>query len=184
MQKGSLLRRVIEYITDAMAVISAVLLSIMALMICVAVILRYFFNFSVGWATEIEEYILYLAVILAAPWVLKHDKHVAVDVVINYLSPKAKRRVAVLTNSIGVLIGLVLLYYSSLTAYENYVNQVLLTKILPVPKYLPLMFIPLMSFFVSFQFWFKVWDNIYQVKDEVGDEVQGVIARDTFKSTT
>lgn len=177
LKNKSLFRKVIDYSTDAMAVISGVLLSLMALMICLAVILRYYFNFSVGWATEIEEYILYIAVILAAPWVLKHDKHVAVDVMTNYLSPKAKRRVAVFTNSIGVLIGIVLFYYSWLTTYENYLNQVLLTKILPVPKYLPLMFIPLMSIFVSFQFLFKVWDNICEIKEETEKIEQGSIAQ-------
>lgn len=161
MKKGSSFRKVIEYITDIMAVVSGVLLSMLVLTISASVILRYYFHFSVGWVTEIEEYVLFLAVMLGTPWVLKHDKHVTVDVVVNSLSLEKRRKLLIFTNFLGAVIGLLLFYYSGLTTYENFVTGTLLIKIMPVPKYLPLMFIPLSCIFFSLHFLFKAWDGLW-----------------------
>lgn len=161
MKKGSSFRKVIECISDGMAVVSGVLLSLLVLTISLSVILRYYFHFSVGWVTEIEEYVLFLAVMLGTPWVLKHDKHVTVDAVVNSLAPEKRRKLAVFSNFLGALIGIVLLYYSGLTTYQNFVTGALLVKIMPIPKYMPLMFIPLSCIFFSLHFLFKVWDGLW-----------------------
>lgn len=160
MRKGSSFRRIVDYITDGMAVVSGVLLCTLVLTISLSVLLRYYFHFSVGWVTEVEEYFLFLAVMLGTPWVLKHDKHVTVDALLNSLSPEKRRKLSIVTNILGALIGILLLYYSALTAYENFVTGALLVKIMPVPKYLPLMFIPLSCVFFSLQFLFKAWDGL------------------------
>jgi len=161
MKKGSAFRKAVEYVTDSMAVVSGVLLSLLVITISGSVLLRYYFHFSVGWVTEVEEYVLFLAVMLGTPWVLKHDKHVAVDVVVNSLSPEKRRKLSIFTNFLGALIGIVLLYYSGLATYENFISGTLLVKIMPVPKYLPLMFIPLSCIFFSLQFLFKAWDGLW-----------------------
>ena len=166
MKKGSSFRKVIEYITDGRAVVSGVLLSLLVITISLSVILRYYFHYSVGWVTEIEEYVLFLAVMLGTPWVLKHDKHVTVDVVVNSLSPGKREKLLIFTNFLGAIIGIVLFYYSGLTTYENFITGTLLIKIMPVPKYLPLMFIPLSCIFFSLHFLFKMWDALWPGPEE------------------
>lgn len=170
MKKGSTFRKAVECVTDGMAVVSGVLLSLLVITISASVLLRYYFHFSVGWVTEVEEYVLFLAVMLGTPWVLKHDKHVSVDVVVNSLSPGNRRKLSIFTNFLGALVGIILFYYSGLATYENFVSGALLVKIMPVPKYMPLMFIPLSCIFFSLQFLFKAWDGLCPEDLEVKKE--------------
>jgi C4-dicarboxylate transporter DctQ subunit len=152
---------VVDLITNVAAVMGGIVIVTMALMITVAVLIRYYFHLSVAWSTELAEYFIYLNVVLASPWVLRKDAHVVVDVFVNILKPETRRRVAVFINLLGAVTVLVLFYYSALATYENYLKGTQTIRIMPVPKYLPLLFIPIMSILLAFQFLRKVWQNLY-----------------------
>lgn len=147
---------IIDRITEGMAIVSGVLLFALAPMITVAVLLRYYFKVSVAWSTEIEEYFLYLGVLLASAWVLRNDEHVRVDVVVNLMNPRLKRVMNLLSNFLGAITSVGLFYYGLLATYENYVKGTLTIKVMPIPKYLPFLFVPIMAAMVFFQFLRKV----------------------------
>ncbi len=156
----SLFRRIVEKIEDIMAAIAGVLLSIMTLSICVSVVMRYFLHLSVGWATQMQEYILYIAVLLGSPWVLRYDGHVNVDVVLNMLSPMNRQRLEVLVNFLGALISAGLFYYGVYATHKNYVEHNMIVNVVPVAKWIPLIFIPIMAAVLVFEFLLKSWDKM------------------------
>lgn len=161
----------VDFATGLTAVLSGILLSAMVLMITVAVLLRYYFSLSVGWSTELAEYFIYMAVVLAAPWVLKKDAHVVVDIFIINLSPENKRRIAVFINLLGAVIGIAFFYYSFLATWENFVKGTETIRIMPIPRYIPLLFLPIMSLLFCFQFLRKAWQNLYpSSRSEEGEE--------------
>ncbi len=153
-KKKNVIYVIFDKITTFNAVISGVLLFTIALMISLAVILRYGFGMSVGWSTEIAEYFIYISVVLAAPWVLKIDRHVRVDVIVNMLGPRANWVLAIFNSILGIMMSAVLLYYSIISTYENYVKGTMSIRIMPIPKWVPLMFMPIMA--LLFVFWFIV----------------------------
>jgi len=153
---------VVDFFTNLTAVLSGILLTGMVLMITVAVLLRYYFGLSVGWSTELAEYFIYLAVVLGAPWVLKNDGHVVMDIFITNLAPEAKRKIGIFVNLLGAAISAAFFYYSLLATIENFVKQTETIRIMPIPRYLPLMFLPIMSILFLFQFLRKGWNGFYQ----------------------
>jgi TRAP-type C4-dicarboxylate transport system permease small subunit len=148
----------INRITDAMAFVSGVLLFALGPMITIAVILRYYFKVSVAWSTEIEEYMLYLAVLLAAPWIMRKDAHVRVDILLNKVKDGTKRILQLIGNTVGLLISTGLFYFGLLATYENFIRGTKIIKVMPIPKYLPLLFVPIMGFVLFFIFLFNIWE--------------------------
>ena len=157
---GRLFMTVVDRTTDVAAFISGALIMILVLMITTAVLLRYYFDLSVAWSTELAEYFVYLLVILPTPWVLRKDAHVSVDVFLNFLSHRARRRIAVFINFLGAVIGFAFFYYSGLATYENYVKETLTLRIMPIPRYLLLLPMPIVSVLFSLQFLRKALENL------------------------
>ncbi len=73
------------------------------LLICFNVAMRYLFNNSEAWRTELEWHLFALIFLLGAGYALKHDKHVRVDLFYANFSEKQKA----LVNFIGTLLFLI-----------------------------------------------------------------------------
>ena len=153
---GARVVRVMDAISHGMWVFSAGIVFFITTLVCVAVLLRYYFHLSVGWTTELSEYFIFLIVMFGAPWVLKKDQHVNVDVVVNLASPRVRRVFNLFTSIVGLLVCAAVFYYGSLAFHENFVKGTLMVKIMPVPKWMPILFIPIMAFFTGYQFLMKV----------------------------
>ncbi|MBT8233192.1 MAG: TRAP transporter small permease subunit [Bacteroidia bacterium] len=72
---------------------------LMVILICIDVILRYLFNFTLIWIIELEIYFFAITFLMASGYAFKYDKHVRVDVFYTKFSPKKKAW----TNLIGGL---------------------------------------------------------------------------------
>ncbi|RLB19362.1 MAG: hypothetical protein DRG63_01005, partial [Deltaproteobacteria bacterium] len=99
--KGKL-ASLIDRITDAMAIVAALLLFFMMFSICLEVVLRYFDLQPLTWVTEITEYILFYVTFLGAPWLLKEDGHVRVDIIIRKFSITSQKLIDISTSIIGI----------------------------------------------------------------------------------
>lgn len=80
----------VDAMNEMMAVIGGVLTAIMTIIVCYACISRYFFNAPMGWSEEAAIYLMIWGIYLGVAAALKDDKHVAVDVVMEKLSPTHK----------------------------------------------------------------------------------------------
>lgn len=69
----------------------AALLAAMTLITFANVVERYFFNSNILWALEATVFLFAWMVLLGASYLVKHNLHIGVDVVVNMLSTPARR---------------------------------------------------------------------------------------------
>ena len=93
------------------------LLGIMFVAFIVQIVFRYFFNFPIGWSSELSVIAwLYMVLIGAALW-LKEGEEISFDLVSNSLGPRARRVIGIL-----VAVATVVLFAMSLPAAWSYVT--------------------------------------------------------------
>ncbi len=134
------------------AVVAGILLFTMIAMVSYDVIGRQFFSSSAPWALELSEYIMLYLTFLLAPWVLRQDGHVRVDLLANRLGLRTQFFFSVITGLAAAIACLVLFWFSLEVVIESYQRGVMLRKVLNVPQYVLLAVIPLGSLFLFLRF--------------------------------
>jgi TRAP-type C4-dicarboxylate transport system permease small subunit len=87
--------------------VAAALLAVIFAAFIVQIVLRYVFNWPVGWTTELSLAAWLWLVLWGAAFVLKHDEEIRIDLLVDRLGPTGRRVVAaVAAVSILVLFGL------------------------------------------------------------------------------
>ncbi len=76
---------------------------VLVVIICIDVLLRYFFNVSKNWVNELEWQLFSVLFLIGGSYALLHDKHVRVDLFYENFSDRLKDRI----NAIGVIIFLI-----------------------------------------------------------------------------
>jgi TRAP-type C4-dicarboxylate transport system permease small subunit len=97
--------------------IAAAMLAVMFAAFIVQIVFRYFFNFPIGWASELSVVMWLWLVLWGAAFVLRDDEEIRFDL----LSAAASRRTRI---AMGIVSGLalVVLYGASLPATYSYVT--------------------------------------------------------------
>ena len=157
--------RWIDGIINGMAVIAGLLLMFMMFSICYEVVLRYFLFSPLTWVTEISEYILLYATFLGAPWVLKKDAHVKVDIVIARLGFKTRKIVNLVTSLISIAVCLVLVWFGTQMSVDLFQRGIPVIKSLSVPKFLLVGIIPLGGVFLAIQFIRRIYESSLDLKN-------------------
>jgi len=89
------------------------LTTVLVVLVCIDVAVRYIFSDTAAWIMELEWHLFSLIFLLGAAYSLKHDRHVRVDLFYTKFSKENKT----LTNLVGTLVFLIpwclfILYYS------------------------------------------------------------------------
>ena len=125
----------VDLLYRALGVLAAALIAFTALGITVDVVIRNLGWGSIGWMQEANEYALFVATFLGAPWVLREGAHVRVDVVVSAASPAWARRMDLLANSIGLLCTCVIVYYAINVASISFREGARLIKAFIIPEW-------------------------------------------------
>lgn len=129
----------------------AFLLGVMTLLSFGQVVARYVFNYSVGWAFELNAFIFGALIFLGISWGVRVHAHIGVDVVIKKLNPGTARVV-------GIIACLLCLFYTSLVFYGawGYVTRIydvgIYAQDVPVPMWVPLVVLPIGYALLFFRF--------------------------------
>ena len=78
-------------IVSGLAWISAILFVAAGVMLTYEVVARYFFTKPTIWAAELSQMCLIWGSLIAMAWALRQRRHIAVDAVVNLLSPGTRR---------------------------------------------------------------------------------------------
>ena len=146
------LNSTIDRFVDGMAWIAGILLLFMIFSICCEVLMRYFFNKPLTWTVEITEYILLYITFLGAPWLLKEEGHVRVDVLLSRLRLHTQMILNIITSILGALICFTLFCFGVQSTLDHFIRKVPVIKALEVPKFILLAIIPFGCFFLAIQF--------------------------------
>jgi TRAP-type C4-dicarboxylate transport system permease small subunit len=109
-----------DRLIDALALLAGVLLCAVALLVCLDVATRGLKILPMPWTLDVTQHALYAITFCGAPWVLREQGHIAIEIVVERLSPRPRAAARYLADIIGALVCLVLLYYSCLVLASSY----------------------------------------------------------------
>lgn len=145
-------KAVFDYTLNILLYLASVLLFVAFVIVCAEVIMRYFFNLPQVWEVEITEYILLYVTFLTAPWLLREEEHVKMDVFLNLLRPRSQRVVNAITSLLCAIVCLVLVVYGTWNTVSDYREGILTYTALEIAKWPILIVIPFGSCFLFIQF--------------------------------
>lgn len=99
-------------------------------------------SISIPWSIELAEYFLYAVTFLGAPWVLRDQGHIVVDLVLQSLSPACKRKAAYASNAVGAIVCFILCYYSTRVLLRSHAAGNKVVKTWTFPEWWPMLIVP------------------------------------------
>ena len=143
---------IFDRIINSLAFVAGSFIIIMTFIECYEVIARYYLRRPPIWGVEACEYMLFLLAFLGTAWVLREKGHISVNIVLEHLRPKTQVYFNLFASFVGILISLIIFWFSVKTSWENYVTNVRVVKTLSLPKWIFLCFISLgyLLLFVEF----------------------------------
>jgi TRAP-type C4-dicarboxylate transport system permease small subunit len=109
-------RSAVEWIRRRAENVVSLLLGIMFAAFIIQIVFRYFFNFPVGWSSELSVITWLYMVLLGSAFWLKDSEEIRFDLVSNSLGPRARRVIGVLVAGATIV-----LFAMSLPATVKYV---------------------------------------------------------------
>ena len=131
----SLLARAYVYVVTGLGYAAGLALAVLALLITTDVVIR---NLGIGnfpWLLEVSEYVLFVATFLAAPWVLRENAHVSVDLLLTGLPRGARHVLDAIANLLGVAVCATLTWYGLRVTRDGFVRGDWISKELVVPEW-------------------------------------------------
>jgi TRAP-type C4-dicarboxylate transport system permease small subunit len=124
-----------DLLVDALALVAAALVVLLTALILLDIAARYLRLFSLPWSLEASEYMLYAITFLGAPWVLREEGHIAIELVLERLPPLWRARIRRLTDALGAVVCALLLYYSCRVAWRSYDAGTMVRKSFEFPEW-------------------------------------------------
>ena len=121
--------------------IAAGLLAVMFVAFILQIVFRYFFNFPIGWTSELSVITWLWLVLWGAAFVVKESEEIRFDLVYGAVGPRTRRVMGIITG-----LSIVILYAASLPATVKYVGFMKVEK----TSYLKIPFDWLFSIYVFF----------------------------------
>lgn len=128
-------KSLIDRLIDALALAAAALLVLITVLIVLDVGGRNLHLFSLTWVLEATEYMLYGITFFGAPWLLREQGHIAIEIVIERLPQKARRLTRRVSDALGALICAVLLVYACRALWSSYASGILVQKSFTFPEW-------------------------------------------------
>jgi C4-dicarboxylate transporter DctQ subunit len=136
----------LDAVIDALGLVAALLLVLIALLIVIDVAARSLHLFSLTWALEATEYMLYGVTFLGAPWLLRDQGHIAIEIVVERLPASARRGLRRFTDALGAAICAVLFVFSCRVLWASYASGMVVQKSFTFPEWLPYAAVPPVMF--------------------------------------
>ena len=122
--------RLYDRLLEGLAACAAVLLGASALAITLDVAGRNVGLGSLPWILEVSEYVLPLATFLVAPWLLRRNEHVRLDILLQALP-----RLGHVTNVVGLAVSVILVVYGVRTIFNSADQGAMVLKSVVFPEW-------------------------------------------------
>ncbi len=135
------LRNAVSVLDTVGGVASGVVVVFMLFMLAINTVLRYIFNTGWFFAQEYTGYGLVFLTFVPLAYTLKQRGHIAIDAVVDRLPARARKRMAVLTTALSLVIVTVLLHYGALLAFGSLARGTKSNTVMLTPLWIPQMFV-------------------------------------------
>jgi TRAP-type C4-dicarboxylate transport system permease small subunit len=137
---------------SGLAAVSAILIGLTALAITLDVVARNLGMSTVPWILEASEYMLPLATFLVAPWLLRRNEHVRLDVVLQLARGRLGAALEIASNVVGMLVCAVLVVYGVRTILNSAQQGAMILKSLVFPEWWLYAPVPVCFLLLAFEF--------------------------------
>ena len=148
--------RGMDSVIGSLAFVAGVVIILIMSIIVVEVAIRLLFEGwmrAFFWVIEIVEYLLLFGTFLATAWLLKGERHVRMDLVLDWLNPTTQSMVNIITSILCAIVCLVIAYYGVMATWDFFQTGYEISTVLRPPKW-PLVSIIPLGFFLLFSFIF------------------------------
>jgi len=132
-----------DWLLWALAVLSAGILGLITVTICINVLLRNLGLPTIYGALDAIQYALMIATFCAAPWVLARGGHVKVDLITAAVPPRVQRTLGVAVHLIGAFATAVLGWYGAQAALASAARGSMIRTSFVLPEWWMMVFVPL-----------------------------------------
>ena len=141
-----------DYTIGFLAYLAGIILFITMVIIFTDVTATKVLNRPLPWAIEVSEYSLTYITFFCAAWLLKEERHVKMDLLLNQLQPRKQALLNMATSIVGVVVCLVIAWYGTTITWEFFQRGVFSAQALEIPMAPLLAVIPLGTFLFGIQF--------------------------------
>jgi C4-dicarboxylate transporter DctQ subunit len=149
-----------DVLLNVFALLAGIIMGFITVSVCVGVGSRYLLNRPITWVVEISEYGLLYITFLVAPWVLRQEKHVSLDLVYTRLSPRNQSIAGVFTSMLAAIVFLMITFYGVKVTLHQFQTQYFTPTILEAPKFLITLIIPVGTFLLLIEILRKVYQHL------------------------
>lgn len=168
MQKiANALKKINDFIVDGMAVIAGIILLLTMFLISYSILVRFFAESPMPWVMEVSTYALLYITFLGAPWLLKHNGHVGVDLIVGRLTKGKQAAMELFTSSIGLIVCVVVFWFGLMATLDALSRNIMIINMLAIPRYQLLAVIPLGGFFMVVEFAKRIAVRVQTLKEEL-----------------
>lgn len=148
-------------LVNILAAMAAVLIILTTLIVAYTILIRFLAgipglafieDYTIKWSWQFAEHSMVWFPFLAAPWLLRQHKHVSVDLILNMLSERIKRKLYVLHGILGIILCLGLAYFCTIVTMDNFRRNIMEVQVVDLPKWLLLVVLPVSFAVLTVQF--------------------------------
>jgi TRAP-type C4-dicarboxylate transport system permease small subunit len=161
---------IFDGILNATAFLAGILLIALMLLVTVAVGLRYFLHRPIGWSVEVSQYMMVCMGYIVIAWVLRRERHVKVDVLLNTFSQKTQALVNTTTSGACTLVSFIVALSAAGSTWDLYRTHYFTPTILMVPEFIFIAVIAFGCFLLSLQFARRTYAYSKSLKSQNAEE--------------
>jgi len=128
-------RSALDGLVNLLALLAGAMLCALVLLICTDVTARTLRLFPTPWTLDIAEYLLYGITFLGAPWVLREEGHIAIEIAVERLPPGPRALLRRVVDGFGALVCAVLCYYALRTFWRSFSAKNLVQETFVFPEW-------------------------------------------------
>jgi C4-dicarboxylate transporter DctQ subunit len=160
------LGRAFDKLLGLLALLAALLMVFIILAVDLEVIARYAFNSPIIWVVEVTRYCLLFMTFLGTAWVLKKERHVNVDLLLNQLSPRTRSFVTTIVSVFCATVCLILTVFGVWVTLETYQLGYLMASELEPPQFIIYFIVPVGFFLLFIQFLRRTYLHVKSLKEK------------------
>ena len=111
---------VYDRIINLLAYLGAILIVVIMLVVDYEIALRFVLNSPTQWVLPATTFSLLFITFFISPWMLREDKHVKMEFVLDRLNPRAQSVLNIITSILGALSCLALTWYGVKVTWQHF----------------------------------------------------------------
>jgi len=144
--------RIFDRILNVTLVLTCIFITLLMLIVCFEVAMRFLFGRPSVWTVEIAGHMLLYIPFLVGAWVLKREGHVKMDLVLNRLDPKNQALLSGITSALGAIVCFIAAWFAAKVTLGQFQTGYLTQTTMMLPEWPIMGIIPVGIFLLFIQF--------------------------------